>query len=71
MALFNLIYTDEIMDKLVEWTNAYADEQRSLEDEDELPTHRGWLPTSRKELYAYFSVLIHIGIAIKSAIEDY
>ena len=26
MALFNLFYTDKIMDKLVEWTNAYADE---------------------------------------------
>ena len=71
MALFNLFYTDEIMDKLVEWTNAYTDEQQSFEDKDELQTRHGWLPTSRKELYAYFGVLIHIGITIESAIEDY
>jgi hypothetical protein len=41
MALFNLFYTDKIMDKLVEWTNAYTDEQQSLKDNDELPTRRG------------------------------
>ena len=41
MALFNLFYTDEIMNKLMEWTNAYADEQQSLEDEDELRTRCG------------------------------
>ena len=26
MALFNLFYTDEIMDKLMQWINAYIDE---------------------------------------------
>ena len=36
MALFNLFYIDKIMDKLVEWINAYMDEQQSLKDEDEL-----------------------------------
>jgi len=71
IVLFNLFYTDKIIDKLIEWTNAYADEQQSLEDEDELQTRCGWLPTSRKELYAYFGVLIHIGITIKLAIKDY
>ena len=49
MALFNLFYTD-IMDKLIEWTNAHTDEQQSPDDEDEPPTRRGWLSTFREEL---------------------
>ena len=32
---------------------------------------RPWQPTSREELYAYFGVLIHMGITSESAIEDY
>jgi len=56
------------MDKLVEWTNKYAE----LYPPDEETAHlRAWQPTCREELYAYFGVLIHIGITIESAIEDY
>jgi len=36
------------MDKLIEWTNAYTDEQQSPKDEP--PTRRGWLSTFRDEL---------------------
>ena len=32
---------------------------------------RAWQPTCRKELYAYFGVLIYMGITIELAIEDY
>jgi hypothetical protein len=32
---------------------------------------RVWQPTCRQELYAYFGVLIHIGITIEPAIKAY
>ena len=32
---------------------------------------RPWLPTCRQELYAYFRVIIHIGITMEPAVEDY
>src|SRR5436305_12818679 len=32
---------------------------------------RPWFPTCRRELYAYFGVVIHMGITIEPAIEDY
>ena len=56
------------MDKLVEWTNKHA-ELYPPDEETERP--RLWQPTCRQELYAYFGVLIHIGITIESSIEDY
>ena len=66
--LFSLFFTDEIMDKLVEWTNEHA-ELYPLDEEAEHP--RPWQPTCKQELYAYFTVQIHIGITVESCIEDY
>ena len=71
IALFNLFYTNKIIDKLIEQTNAYTDEQQALEDEDAPPTRRKWIPTFREELYTYFGVLIHIGLTAESAIKNY
>ena len=56
------------MDKLAEWTNKYV-ELYPAEEEAEFA--RKWKPTDRQELYAYFGVLIHMGITIESSIEDY
>ena len=66
--LFSLFFTEDIMDKLVEWTNKHA-ELYPPDEETEHP--RLWQPTCRQELYAYFGVLIHMGITIESSIEDY
>jgi len=66
--LFSLFFTDEIMDTLVEWTNKHA-EFYPPNEENEDP--RPWKPTYREELYAYIAVLIHMGITIEPAIEDY
>ena len=68
MQLFSLFFTDEIMDKLIEWTNTYA-ELHPPKNKPEQP--RVWQPTCKQELYAYLAVLIHIGITTKSSIEDY
>ena len=56
------------MDKLVEWTNKYA-ELHPLNNADERA--RLWQPICKEELWAYFGVLIYIGLTHKSSIEDY
>jgi hypothetical protein len=66
-AIFKLFFTNEIMDKLTEWTNKYAE----LYPTEETKFARKWKPTDRQELYTYFGVLIYMGITIESAIEDY
>jgi len=68
LAIFKLFFTDEIMDKLADWTNKYAELYPA---EEEAKFARKWKPTDRQELYAYFGVLIHMGITIESSIEDY
>ena len=59
---------DEIVDKLVEWINKHT-ELYPLDKEKENP--RVWQPTCRQELYAYFGVLIYMGLTIEPAIKDY
>ena len=66
--LFSLFFIDEIMDKLVAWTNEYIELYPLNEETEHL---RAWQPTCKQELYAYFAVLIYMGITIESSIEDY
>jgi len=56
------------MDKLAEWTNKYV-ELYPVEEETKF-AHK-WKPTDRQELYAYFGVLIQMGITIEFSIKDY
>jgi len=66
--LFSLFFIDEIIDKLVEWTNKHAE----LYPSDEKAEHlRLWQLICKQELYAYFGVLIYMGITIELCIEDY
>jgi hypothetical protein len=69
--LFSLFFTEEIMDKLVEWTNEYAELHPT--PKEKAPKERAWpwQPTCREELYAYLAVLIHMGLTSESCIEDY
>ena len=66
--MFKLFWTDELIDKLVEYTNKNAELHPPLEDA-QFP--RRWKLTSRQELYVYLAVLIHIGLHIESSIKDY
>ena len=68
LAIFKLFFTDEIMDKLAEWTNKYTELYPA---EEKVKYKHKWKLTNRQELYAYLSVLIYIGITIESAIKDY
>jgi len=67
-AIFSQFFIDEIMDKLVEWTNKYA-ELHPLNNADKRA--RPWQLICKEELWAYFSVLIHMGLIHESSIEDY
>jgi len=60
-----------MVDKMVAWTNEYA--ELYLTPEDQKPKGREWLwqLTLRRELYAYFAVVIHMGLIIELAIKDY
>jgi hypothetical protein len=71
MALFRLFFTDEMLDRMATWTNTYAEANPPLEEDAPEGKPRPWLPTCRQELYAYFAVVIHMGITIEPAIEDY
>ena len=53
------------------WTNTYAEAHPVLEKDVPLGKQRSWLPTCRQELYAYFGVVIYMGIMIEPAVEDY
>jgi hypothetical protein len=46
-AIFKLFFTDEILDKLVEWTNKYA-ELYPAEGTEQLHRPRAWLPTCKE-----------------------
>jgi hypothetical protein len=59
------------VDKIAEWTNKYAELYQPLEDNCPKGKERPWKPTSRRELYAYFAVVISMGITIEPTIEDY
>jgi len=66
--LSSLFFTDNIINKLIEWMKKHAELYLSDEDKENLYL---WEPTHKKELYAYLAVLIYIGITIKLAIKDY
>ena len=66
--IFKLFQPDELIDRLVEYTNKNAELYPPPEDKD-FP--RRWKPTSRQELYAYLVVLIYMGLHIESSIKDY
>ena len=70
-ALFSQFFTDDIMDRLVEWTNTYAGLHPAKEDEGHPEHPRKWTRTCKEELYAYLAVLIHMGISAEPCIEDY
>ena len=71
LAIFGLFFTDDIMDKLVQWTNEFAELHQPSDEEAPKGCPRSWQPTSRTELYAYCGTLIHMGLTTESCVEDY
>ena len=66
--LFSLFFTDKIVDKLVKWINRYTKLYPLNKEKENLYIQQ---LIYRQELYAYFKVLIYIGLTIELAIKDY
>ena len=66
--VFSLFFTDEILHKLVEYTNEYAAEYASKEDK---PFARKWHSTSLQQLRAYIATYIYMEIHSQSQVSDY
>ena len=66
--LFSLFFTEDIINKLIEWTNKYI-ELYLLYKETEYACLQQLI--YKEELYAYFNIFIYIGITIKLYIKDY
>ena len=58
------------MDKLAEWTNKYAELHPSNDAGEKLRACL-WQLICKEELWAYFGVLIYIGLTQESSIKDY
>ena len=71
MALFRLFFDNKMLDQMAVWTNTYIEAHSVLEKDAPLGKQRSQLPTCRQELYAYFGVVIHMGITIELVVEDY
>lgn len=52
----------------MEWINKHTELYLSYKETEHA---RLWQPTYKEKLYAYFGVLIHIGITIELCIKDY
>ena len=66
--LFSLFFMDEIVNKLIEWINRYAELYPLDKEKENLYI---WQPICKQELYAYFRVFIYMGLTIELAIEGY
>src|ERR1700722_10674345 len=56
---------------MVAWINKYVELHPTPEDQKLKGRERLWQPTLRRELYAYFAIIIHMGLVIEPAIKDY
>ena len=66
--IFQLFFSDEILSTIRDNTNQYAEFYPAPADK---LSSRDWFPTTVKELRAYLSVYIWMGLHHKTAIEDF
>lgn len=67
-SLFQLFFSEEIIDRLCKYTNRNAELNKSPED---FLHRRSWHPVCKEEVYSYFATFIHMGIHNESCVEDY
>ncbi|KAF1976015.1 hypothetical protein BU23DRAFT_597338 [Bimuria novae-zelandiae CBS 107.79] len=66
IALFNLFFDAKVMEQIAHFTNnraAYAHPQ--------LPSARGWKPTSLGELYTYFAIVVYMAVYREPSLAEY
>ena len=65
--VFSLFFTDEILHKLAQYTNEYAEHA----SEESGSSERKWYPTSLQELRAYIATYVYMGVHSQSKVTDY
>jgi len=69
--LFQLFFTNDLIDLLIYYTNTNAAKAMEKAPLQKSARIKRWKDTSRKKMYAYFGVLIYIGLHKEPAIVDY
>src|SRR5436309_3536651 len=69
LQVFRLFWDDEMINKIVVYTNCNAQLQRSSGPLQE--TARSWAPVTNDEIYSYLSIVIHMGLHRESQVGDY
>ena len=64
---FKLIFCDEIMRKICEFTNVYADKMKDTKKY----MHTNWKDLTIQELYTFFALLMYMSIMQAPAVEHY
>ena len=65
-AVFSLFFSDVILQKIVDYTNEYAEKHCS-----DKPHARKWFPTTLKELRGYIATCIYMGVHTESSVPEY
>ncbi|CAI8058444.1 PiggyBac transposable element-derived protein 4, partial [Geodia barretti] len=72
---FHLMFTDDLLDMIIEETNRYAQARiETLEEEGQLgPRSRfnKWRPLTRSELWGFLAIILNMGIIHLPDIESY
>ena len=66
---FKQLYTQEVVDTIVNATNSYADNAR--ETMDEFGHARPWEPVNSTDIWRYIGCLIYMGLHIEKRREEY
>ena len=70
LIFFQLYCSEEVVDDIVRFTNAYA-EEHIAEKRTYQNSQGGWTPTTREEMYKFFALLIFQGMHRLPCIRDY
>ncbi|KAF1973701.1 hypothetical protein BU23DRAFT_129080 [Bimuria novae-zelandiae CBS 107.79] len=66
IALFDLFFDAEVMEQIAHFTN-----DRAAHAYPQLPSARGWKPTSPGELYTYFAIVVYMAVHREPSLAEY
>ncbi|KAF1973528.1 hypothetical protein BU23DRAFT_598929 [Bimuria novae-zelandiae CBS 107.79] len=66
ITLFNLFFDAEVIEQIAHFTN-----NRAAHAHPQLPSARGWKPTSPGELYTYFAIVAYIAVHREPSLAEY
>ncbi|KAF1977710.1 hypothetical protein BU23DRAFT_499557 [Bimuria novae-zelandiae CBS 107.79] len=66
IALFNLFFNAKVIEQITHFTN-----DRAAHAHPQLPSARGWKPTSPGELYTYFAIVVYMAVHREPSLAEY